>query len=79
MAQRANMEERTFLRRFRKATGMTTTHYTQGLSTPIQCRMILGNTGTCCAAGANPWLKSIKIKAFPAIRYELKQMARINR
>ena len=31
MAQRANMEERTFLRRFRKATGMTTTDYTQRL------------------------------------------------
>ncbi len=31
MAQRAGMEERTFLRRFRKATGMTTTDYTQRL------------------------------------------------
>lgn len=31
MAQRASMEERTFLRRFRKATGMTTTDYTQRL------------------------------------------------
>ncbi|GAA0774708.1 GlxA family transcriptional regulator [Castellaniella ginsengisoli] len=31
MARRAGMEERTFLRRFRKATGMTTTDYAQRL------------------------------------------------
>lgn len=31
MTQRANMEKRTFLHRFRKATGMTTTDYTQRL------------------------------------------------
>ncbi|MNE92653.1 HTH-type transcriptional activator RhaR [compost metagenome] len=31
LAQRAGLEERTFLRRFRKATGMTTTDYCQRL------------------------------------------------
>ena len=31
LAQRAGMEERTFLRRFQKATGMTTTEYCQRL------------------------------------------------
>lgn len=40
MARRANMEERTFLRRFRKATGMTTTDYTQRLRVGRARRML---------------------------------------
>lgn len=45
MAQRANMEERTFLRRFRKATGMTTTDYTQRLKMG-RARKMLQTTAT---------------------------------
>ncbi|MCK9510298.1 MAG: GlxA family transcriptional regulator [Pigmentiphaga sp.] len=40
MARRANLEERTFLRRFRKATGMTTTDYTQRLRVGRARRML---------------------------------------
>ncbi|KIL03016.1 GlxA family transcriptional regulator [Pseudomonas aeruginosa] len=40
LAQRAGLEERTFLRRFRKATGMTTTEYCQQIRVGRACELL---------------------------------------